>query len=87
MKHPLKSETHALKGTSRFFKCTCFSESFKNSKSYKSTKNLKMEIWHNQESQNDEPVMVPNDPQIIESKKRLKNGIPVSSEIHKLLTE
>ena len=41
----------------------------------------------NQESQNDEPVMVPNDPQIIESKKRLKNGIPVSSEIHKLLTE
>tara|TARA_Y100000991_G_scaffold215711_1_gene207708 strand:- start:1498 stop:2532 length:1035 start_codon:yes stop_codon:yes gene_type:complete len=40
----------------------------------------------NQKSQNDKSVLVPNDPQIIESKKRLKNGIPVSSEIYRLLS-
>ena len=40
----------------------------------------------NQKPQNDKSVLVPNDPQIIESKKRIKNGIPVSSEIYKLLS-
>ena len=40
----------------------------------------------NQESQNNKSVLVPNDPQIIESRKRLKNGIPVTPEIFKLLS-
>ena len=32
-------------------------------------------------------VLVPNDPQIKESANRRKNGIPVSSEIYKLLND
>ena len=40
-----------------------------------------------QESKNNNSVLVPNDPQIIESKKRLKNGIPVSQEIYGLLID
>ena len=34
-----------------------------------------------------DPVQVPNDPQILASKERLRNGIPVSSEIYNLLLE
>lgn len=40
-----------------------------------------------QESKNNKSVLVPNDPQIIESKKRLKNGIPVTKEIYGLLKD
>ena len=40
-----------------------------------------------QNPQKETSVLVPNDPQIIESKKRLKNGIPVSSEIFDLLSK
>ena len=46
---------------------------------------LMSEEIRSQESQNNNPVLVPNDPQIIESRKRLKNGIPLSKEIFNLL--
>ena len=45
------------------------------------------EAIRNQKPKNNESVLVPNDPQIIEARKRIENGIPVSSEIFKLLSE
>ena len=39
----------------------------------------------NQSPLNDKEVLVPNDPQIIESKNRIQNGIPVSDEVFRLL--
>lgn len=45
------------------------------------------EAIRNQVPLNKDPVQVPNDPQILASKERLKNGIPVSSEIYNMLLE
>jgi len=45
------------------------------------------ELIRNQKPQNENEVLVPNDPQIKESANRKRNGIPVSSEIYKLLKD
>ncbi len=47
--------------------------------------NLMSEEIRGQESKNDNPVLVPNDPQIVESKKRAQYGIPISKEINELI--
>ena len=54
---------------------------------FKESLELMSKEIRNQKSKNDDSVLAPNDPQIIESQKRIKNGIPVSKEIYRLLMD